>query len=261
MATVHIHPVALISVADHTARSQESPFGVLLGHTTDNGIFVCNSFNLKFQNGALDLGFFHRKLSLTKTVLPQLEFLGVYEITTDLDHTASMTSFASQLSDEWVVNVAFPSSNECDTFLAYLRGSTKPVRSVVTTNEIDAVAAATIINHRYYSDDKQATEDANNNGLVLSVDQLHQKVARIVTHQSQNTPESFEAERLITYLANKVAAFKNLSECDADYNHQLQTAHLSVLTSQLSALDSLKSQVSKNIIKHGMNSRAQSHIQ
>lgn len=261
MTTVHIHPLALIGVADQTARGQDSPFGVLLGHKTENAIVVATSFDLKYGNGSLDLEFFHRKLTLTKAVLPQLEFLGIYEITADINHTASMAAAAKQLNSDWLLNIAFSDSNSTNIFRAYLRGSTTPVRAVVVTNETEAIATSTIINHRHYTDDKQASEEANNDGLVLSVEQLQQKVAKIIAYQPQNTEESFEIERMIAYLANKVAAFKNLTECDADYNHQLHTSHLSVLTSQSAALDGLKSQISKNVIKHGMNARAQSRIQ
>lgn len=78
MTEIHLHPLVLLSIADHKRRSTSSEIvGALMG-TKENGIHIKNSFAVPYKkNKFLDTSYLQEMLDLSKKVNEE-KFLGWY---------------------------------------------------------------------------------------------------------------------------------------------------------------------------------------
>lgn len=95
---IQIHPSVLMSISEHYSRTQavrpECSFviGALLGKRSEQKFEIIDSFELKFARDAdamnrytLDAQFYNKKVPLFKQVAPDLELIGWYTTSQDLN--------------------------------------------------------------------------------------------------------------------------------------------------------------------------------
>ncbi|CUM57580.1 unnamed protein product [Debaryomyces tyrocola] len=289
--TVQVHSIALFNISDHITRREKSKFGVLLGTTDKAVITVTTSFELLFDND-LDINteFLKKRLDQFKAVLPQYSMVGFYQLINERVPNSATVSVLNQLQAfqrlTWtretpvvltLINMgSFHNAEDSEPFKSFLYEN-EPVslRTSILANETENIATSTIVNHSNYfsSEISRDVNDINNDfkldkyneELSVSVNQLHTKVESILEYlqhrPSGSDPRNLEQEikmhNLITCLSSKIVTFQR-NHTSANHNEQLQTTQLSLLTAQLLALDNLKSQIAKNIIRFSIHTNSQS---
>lgn len=288
--TVQLHSIVLFNLSDHITRQEKSKFGVLLGTSDKTTITVTTSFELLFDHD-LDINreFLKKRLEQFKAVLPQYTMIGFYQLINERVPNSATLSVLNQIRDyqrttsEQVTPIVFTLINMnnfhnmeySEPFKSFLYGrESVPLRTSVLANETESIATSTIVNHpNYFS--SEISRDANdinndfkldkyNEELSVSVNQLHNKVESIIKylqHRPSGKQRSLEQEikihNLITNLSSKIVSFQR-NHTTVDHNEQLQATQLSLLTAQLLALDNLKTQIAKNIIRFSIHTNPQS---
>lgn len=266
-----INSLALLNVSDDISRKRDGKFGVLLGTIRDEIIIVATTFELKLKENLVDWEHLHKQLTLSSTVLPQYKLVGLYQISDRPEPNNSTFSILEQFVDStpFIYTIFGFSHNQNGTKITEQNNYVKsfnyathePVQTVIHTNSIESAATSTIVNSKHYTDESKESDDTHNEGLRFSIEQLEQKVEKLLSFkvETDNLSKSLEINNLITHLSNKLNSFKNL-QIDATDDLSYQSSQLSLLTSQLTALENLKANICKNIIRFGLNNRAVNQI-
>lgn len=284
--TVQLHSITLLNLSDHATRHQRGKFGILLGNYAKNSVSVSTSFELLFDHD-LDINseFLQKRLDQFNAVLPQYGMVGVYQLVDELSPNSATLSVLEQIHSFQnimttqtlqivctLVDVSkFAAPEETGPFRSFVHhNELVPVHTVIQANDTENIATSTIANHPNYftAEVNKDPNDINNDfkqgkfkeDLSMAVDQLYARVATILEYLQKRRPgsETGDAEQeaqlhnLITHLSNKIISFQQKHDT-IDYNDQLQTTQLSLLTGQLLALDNLKSQIAKNIIRSSIH--------
>lgn len=247
MSSVQVSSVALLQVSDQISRNQSS-YGVLVGKKGED-IAIARALPLKLNKTLVDWNHLHKHLTLTKTSLPQYELIGVYHINDD----TTVTEEALQVFEQFVsslpsIYAVFTPSSEVASFDF---NTQTPLHTIINASLVESIATNSIANHRQYAEDAVL---GDSEGLVISVDQLEKKVRAIVARLDAGDYSQEQLNKVVL-LANKVEAFKRLNH-PAEDPLLLYATNLALLTTQLNSLDHLKSQIKKNIVRYGMNSRS-----
>ncbi|CUM57058.1 uncharacterized protein AC631_05986 [Debaryomyces fabryi] len=291
ISTVQLHSIALFNLSDHITRQEKSKFGILLGTTDKTTITVTTSFELLFDND-LDISteFLKKRLDQFNAVLPQYTMVGFYQLINEQDPNSATLSVLRQLQDYQkrtsvqekhliftLINMGkFHNAEGAEPFKSFLHENRSlPLRTSILANETENIATSTIVNHpNYFS--SEISRDANdinndfkldkhNEELSVSVNQLHAKVESIIKYlqhrpkdnESKNLEQEIKTHNLIGHLSSKIVSFQR-NHASGDHSVQLQATQLSLLTAQLLALDNLKSQIAKNIIRFSIHTNPQS---
>lgn len=257
---VQIHPLALLNVSDQLSRKITGKIGVLLGNETEDTVVVATCLEIKTNGTVIDWEHLHKQLDLMKVVQPQYKLIGVYNISDETNPNQDTKSLIDQFrSFSPVVYVVFGYknlSNDDDFIRCYDFNTQTLVQTSIKTSNVESIVTNTISNHQYYSRDPMpSNNDSSAVGITKSLEQLELKVRKILEYDPLQ--QRLEINNGITHLANKLRSFKELN-IELNDNVEYLTTELSLLTSQLSALDNLKVQISTNIIRGGINSRSQS---
>jgi hypothetical protein len=157
--------------------------GVLLGTKTADYIDIVNSFELVVNDYGLDREYLTDRLSQQRTILPQEEVVGLYEISRDLS-----VDFVSSLKDELegiALNLSFSPekaskkySNE--RFYSVFEASTGAelkVETATKTSEKIAVDTVLDIKEKNYNDLDKIQDQVNSQRFILM--NLREKIAVI----------------------------------------------------------------------------------
>lgn len=288
--TVQLHSITLFNLSDHITRQEKSKFGALLGTTDKTTITVTTSFELLFDND-LDINteFLKERLDQFNAVLPQYSMVGFYQLIDKQEPNSATLAVLNQLQTYQrrtstqerhliftLVNMgSFHNVEDAEPFKSFLhKNEPLPLHTLILANETENIATSTIVNHpNYFS--SEISRDANdinndfkldkqNEELSVSVNQLHAKVESIIKYlqhrpngnESKNLEQEIKMHNLIGHLSSKIASFQR-NHVSGDHSIQLQATQLSLLTAQLLALDNLKSQIAKNIIRFSIHTNPQ----
>lgn len=261
---VQIHSLALLNISDQLSRKISGKIGVLLGNVIDDTVVIAACLEIKANQMIIDWEHLHKQLSLMKVVQPQYKLIGVYNINEDTTPNQDTKSLVDQFqSFSPLIYVVFGNrnlSNEDEFTSSYDYVTHTRLQTSMKTSSVESIVTNTINSHQYYSRDPlPSNNDEISEGINTSLEQLELKVRKILTYnpQEHSLKQSLELNNSITHLANKLRSFKELN-VELNDNTEFPTTQLSLLTSQLSALDNLKAQIATNIIRCGMNSRSQS---
>ncbi|KAK6204453.1 uncharacterized protein RJT21DRAFT_116877 [Scheffersomyces amazonensis] len=281
--SIGIHPTALLNISDSASRNAGSKFGILLGKHNSTNVVIHTAYEILFEDKHLiDIEYNLKRYDQFKVVLPEYSFVGIYQINNDslfLDEFSS-NAFAqvSQLMKDVIPTTVLifnrQASEHQSAIQAYVEGI--PTKTYIINSESEFVATSTIANHKvYHTVQKNVDEDEdliNDTGvnplhgsIKLSVDQLQERIQRILDFlesAQQNSSRLSQEEKItliqinnkVVYLSNKLTTFREASAVKGGDSHNVQSSQLSLITEQLIALDNLKLQIGKNIVRFGMQS-------
>ncbi|ABN64787.2 predicted protein [Scheffersomyces stipitis CBS 6054] len=254
--SLQLHSVTLLNIADHVTRESDTAFGVLVGRVSDS-CTVYTSFELLLDstNTSIDNDYLYRRCTQFTTVLPHYSVVGLYHIGSLSSQNEKMIQDMMNQFSQFIKNFSENSSKN------------EPVATVLCASESENIASTTVANYKTYfttETDKAAADDfsrqKHNKEIGDTLVHLSNKVERILQYlQDQSTPVSdeeiqktIEINNLVVQLSNRLSAFR-ASETPANISDKLQSAQLGLITEQLNALDNVKSQIAKNLVRFGIN--------
>lgn len=268
--SVRVHSLALFGISGSASSSR---VGVLLGQNDRDSVQVVTSFELQVSNNSdgltvIDQEFYNTRLHQFKTVLPHLEKVGIYHVV-DANVNSSpiiQQSLCQQLHADLLLVVNNANSNNKEFVKSYYKSEL--VNSNIVSDEIETISINTISKHQHYSQDRKL--DLNlidlsdyKQTISTSVDQLHHRVESIIAYCNSNRSQradlssTIEVNNLIGQLVKKINYLKTNHEKIQDpneVNEKLLSNELSLITTQLLALEKLRSQIDQNAIKILRNS-------
>ncbi|KAG2736336.1 hypothetical protein G9P44_000426 [Scheffersomyces stipitis] len=286
--SLQLHSVTLLNIADHVTRESDTAFGVLVGRVSDS-CTVYTSFELLLDstNTSIDNDYLYRRCTQFTTVLPHYSVVGLYHIGSLSSQNEKMIQDMMNQFSQFIKNFSENSSSQLfyllvdpDDFVdvhdkhmdtlpiqGYSYPENEPVATVLCASESENIASTTVANYKTYfttETDKAAADDfsrqKHNKEIGDTLVHLSNKVERILQYlQDQSTPVSdeeiqktIEINNLVVQLSNRLSAFR-ASETPANISDKLQSAQLGLITEQLNALDNVKSQIAKNLVRFGIN--------
>ncbi|CAK7901590.1 hypothetical protein CAAN1_23S00452 [[Candida] anglica] len=284
MDTVVINSVALFNFADVIFRNKNK-FGILLGErNVSNGtINVYTSFEIVLDNLIVDVSYLKTRLDQFRTVFPQYELVGIYELDT-LSPLSSTVSVVQQVvsfleQDDNLVILFYDGQHEFKSH-NIIKGEilTQPLSTSVRPTESEEIVNSTISNHSKYSNgDALSAEPITRNVIQQkvgdhctttskSLDQLSDKVQKIVNYlqKNQTCPEQdsmkfIQIQNLTSQLAHKIEQTYSTKD-SIDYTPSILTSKLGLLNTQVEALENLHSNISRQIIRFGIISQQHDQI-
>ncbi|KAK6465154.1 hypothetical protein DFJ63DRAFT_332587 [Scheffersomyces coipomensis] len=285
--SILIHPIALLNISANTSLDSGSRFGVLLGRYSSSKVVIYTSFEiLFFKPHQIDVEYNLKRYTQFKVVLPEYSFIGIYHIKGDsLSIDDSTTSVLTQLAELLLgdnqlevplVSITYDSHalNNGKSFQGYL--GINPIKTGIISSESEFIATSTVAKFKDYrsviqkgsnDDDEDSNLVGNyvavNDGLISTVDHLQDRIARIINfvasarNQSLSQDEKLkliDINNSVVYLSNKLNSFKQNKSINNNTLEGLQVSQLSLITEQIVALDHLKTQINKTIIRYALNS-------
>lgn len=261
---IQINSLALLNVSDHISREKTGKYGVLLGtkNESNDSITIGTSFEVNFDGGSIDWNHLNKKISLMDTVLPQYRLIGLYQINENISPNDETKLMIEQFASSNILIYVIFGLNRTDDQIAkaYTVDDLSPINTRIQTTFIESAATSTIINHQYYSNQLEKSNQLpiKDDGLSISLNQLESKMEKILNClDTLPDDKKFETHKLVVHLSNRLKSYDPKSELSG-FNSKAQSIQLSILTSQLAAIDNLNYQISKNLKSYGINSRSQS---
>lgn len=280
--TIQLHSVTLLNISDHITRSLSTQFGILLGTINNHDAVAHTSFEIIFNDsGSIDLEYLHKRLKQFQIVNPQYVLIGVYGFSNEHHIIENVYEQMKSVVNEYPLTCTIIHVNEVEKiedhnikslpFQSYLNDFQHPIKTILSTSESEYIATTTAVNNRNYFTNESAKDEFSNDlpmsqykeNVSAAVNHLHDKLQKLI--QYLRTVETFEGKspeyiektieinNKIVHLANKIDnSSKYNQQLGVDLNEKLQTPTLSLLTDQLAALEGLKSQIAKIIIRDGM---------
>lgn len=253
--SVKLHLLVLLNVSDQITRNQsQHKIGILLGNSRQDDIVVQTSFEIVIKNGTIDQEFLFTRYGQFKTVLPNYNIVGFYQVGefTNLIQPQLVNFFNTYNIPYDELMVIFDrdlitSVNASSTYANH------PVKSILLSNESERISTITTLNHAKYTDESTKQDVSINlhqNSISQAINQLSDRIETILTWiKSGNTldfQQNIAIKNQITFLASKLKPFKHSSS----NFQQLQASQLSLLTEQLVSLENLQSEIKNNILRY-----------
>lgn len=271
-----VNSVVLFNLADHILRRTGS-FGVLLGQQDGSIVNVYSSFELLVHEGNIAIDHLQARYGQFVTVFQQYTFVGVYQMNTVVPSLLSVSvmlqvqaALTTGGTGAAMVLMMYDLEKNFKAF-AGMQLMPTPVK-IAASDEIEKISTFTVSNHSRYSavESNDAEEAAAAAGqladhcaiLLGSLDQLESRVQKILTFLASGCTSKKDVatrarlQTLIAHLAQKVATIDSdaatLSPLQED---NLMTLEVGLLNAQASTLESLRVNISRQIIKAGVISQ------
>lgn len=266
---IYLHSSVLLNIACDISRGPSAQFGVFLGTINSNKVIVENSFDIILRDQVyINEEFFLRRLEQYNAISSELEMVGMYHLTNNLDHNPLTESIVEQVSR--LHNIPHMTYTLIDgpklqrgeelrekaIFRTYMNKNIVPTFIILSSTE--SIATLTAYKHSNYlkQDARVTRRDASETVL-----DLQKKLQRIIEHlEKSNASELVDhhvLNKVINRLANKVTAFKS-QQAKGNGNYELQTSRLGILTEQLTVLEELKTKIDLSILRHVVGPNSQS---
>lgn len=276
MESIKLHTIPILNAVDNIARNSEFKFGVLLGTKEENSISIWNSFELIIGESLLvDFDFLQDRLRQFNSVFPSLEIIGIYNIETgDGQNTKTIHILNQLLNYKGLENETPPNLlllviraakySDTDSQLVesyYYNGSLVPVKISAAADETEHASILTVTRKGNVEPDIKENNSSlitksqkNNNELLMAIEKLQLKMLDIIRFMDQNSTQNADDTLInisnnLVHLTRKIHQFKSYYVADHD-NKQLLTSLFALLTQELGALENLKTQISKNIVRY-----------
>lgn len=276
MESVKLHTIPILNAVDNIARNSESKVGVLLGTKEENSISIWNSFELIIGESLLvDFDFLQDRLEQFNSVFPNLEVIGIYSIEAgDGQNTKTIQILNQLLYYKSLENKTLPNllllvvretkCSDTDSLSVesyYFDGSLVPVEITATADETEHASIFTVTrkgnvepNIKDNNSSLITKSQKNNNELLMAIEKLQLKMLDIIRFMDRTSTQNADDTLInisnnLVYLARKIHQFKSYYIADHD-NKQLLTSLFAILTQELGALENLKTQISKNIVRY-----------
>ncbi|CCE82185.1 Piso0_001897 [Millerozyma farinosa CBS 7064] len=282
MENIKLHTIPILNAVDSIARNSGSKIGVLLGTKEENSVSIWNSFELIIGDSlSVDFDFLQDRLEQFNSVFPNLKIIGIYSIETSgkqdtkTIHILNQLLHYKSLEDESSSNLLLlvVRSAKCldtDSPLVesyYYNGSLVPVKITATADETEHASIFTVTrkgnfepNIKDNNSSSITKSQKNNNELLMAIEKLQLKMSDIIRFMDQRSTQNADDTLInisnnLVYLARKIHQFKRYYTADHD-NKQLSTSLFALLTQELGALENLKTQISKNIVRYEIRTNA-----
>lgn len=271
-----VNSVALFNLADHILRRTGS-FGVLLGLQDGSIVSVYSSFELLVREGTIALDHLQARYEQFVTVFPQYAIVGVYQVNTVVP---SLLSVSVMLQVQAAVAMSGTGAamvlmmyDLAKTFKAFAGVQLMPTPvKIAASDEIEKISTFTVSNHSRHSaveanDAEEAAAAAgqlNDHCAILSasLDQLEARVQKILTFlasgciSKKDVATRAKLQTLIAHLAQKVATIdSDAATLSPLQENNLMSLEVGLLNAQASTLESLRANISRQIIKAGVISQ------
>lgn len=279
--TIQLHSVALLNISDHITRHLPTQFGILLGMVENHDAIVHTSIEIVFNDsGSIDLEYLTKRLKQFEIVNPTYIPIGLYGFTDEKHIVENVFQQLKTVVGETltctIIHIRDMEKVEEHNikslpFYSYVGDFHHPIKTILSTSESEYIATTTAVNNKSYFTNDRANDEFSGDvpmsqyteNVSISVNHLHDKLQKVILYlQSLGTLEGKspqEVEKIIdinnkvVHLANKINnASKHQQSFNVNLNERLQTPTLSLLTDQLAALEGLKTQIARIVIKDGM---------
>lgn len=235
---VYVKAVVLFAISDQRARILPFKFGALVGHTSKADTIVTDAIDIKTDAAAaVDFDYLHKRLSLLLAVSPNTKLIGLY-CTGDADFDVILNQFTN--FQDSVPSICLSLGEDSKSLKCIDSASKDTVAVSILPGESEQIATATIHNHPNYSTEDPELFQNTEEKLMLSLEQLEQRMRMILSSPSRGS----DYDRTLVYLAKLVAGYKQ----DADStDYELYTSNLSLLTNQLLMINGVDSQLMRGL--------------
>lgn len=276
MESIELHAIPILDAVDSIARKSASKVGVLLGTKEKNRVSILNSFELIIgESHLVDFDFLQDRLGQFNSVFPNLDIIGIYSIEINGGKNTKTTHILDQLlhykcsENETLQNLLLlvvrgTKGLGSDSPLVesyYYNGCLVPVKIMPAADEAEHASIFTVMRKGNIESNSKENisslikkSQKNNNELLMAIEKLELKMLDIIRFMDQSSIQIADDTLInisnnIVYLAKKIHRFKNYYIPDRD-NKQLLTSLFALLTQELGALENLKTQISKNIVRY-----------
>lgn len=255
METVELQQLVLLNVANQvTRKATPTNVGILLGSHTDSVVNIAASFEFLVDDNTIDTDYLFTRYGQFNTVL-NYEVIGFYVAGTSIELKSSLQLqlvdfFKNMDVDYFNLMLVFDSDNLLQ-FKAYHNNT--QVKTIVLSNESERISSITALNHPTITEDSKdqpiSIQD-HQMSLLNATSQLEEKFTTIISWLNDpnytNIKHKIEINNKIGFLALKLQPYNGIKQ---DQFLQLNSSQLSLLTDQLAALERLKSEIKKNIVR------------
>lgn len=127
--TITIHPIPLLSIADHQARSTNRPFGILLGYEIDSITHITNAFAVPYEEDStffIDSSYLNSMYTLQRKVNVKEKIVGWYS-TSDSSHDKNINEFIMNYVTDPIMVIVNCEENQIFKAYRYKLGNLVPI--------------------------------------------------------------------------------------------------------------------------------------